>query len=434
MISFGIKLNKLFVPAISFISIIIGFLVKFYELLKVPYAAYFFWGLALMLIEGYLVNLIWFSNIVVESKIIGIPARKEPFYPRKVRKICLILLISIPIIFSTLMVINYNSSDSLNLNPYIKISKLQVDTQSSIWQNKTKNHEIIGFEHDVGYSFNEWGWGNFFDIYEKENGLQEYSQKIEMLSIVQDFFNNYLIESNKIDFNDANENQQKIINSLNTDKIDFCKEVLNSYWSDQNLILTFKNIWPSPKELDLLKSEKNNIYKALQEFEFAFFRDYYPIFDLVVTNNSSDSIVIHSAFFELKNIIICWQIGAAEQAGTLDVKAKYNWKFDILEDPDFKYWYENYKTMISSRVSYFIRSIFYPNDKMHFVYRKVVDSPLYNLNPPLIIPPNDAIRFQIKLDHNNGMPCKIRFNLLYNNDKQIKSDWYEFSQSFKRYH
>ncbi len=372
---------------------------------------------------------------IINSPIIGLDPKDILTYTSKIRKLCFIFLFVTPLLVLIFLLFSADISKSLNINQSIKISEVEVDYQKSIWNNIIKKQKIIGFSYDEGYLYDNWGWGLF--LQQDSNGIEQYEKHSKQLLMIKSF-KNYL----KIYFKTSlmktiiDSEDDKIIELLNLNEREFLKVVLESYWGNQDLLKYIKKYLPSDNKVEELKTLNSDDYKILNDFYHAFYRDYFPIFNFLLTNNSDENIVVHSTFIEFKNIIICSQDGSPSPSdeGVLDLATAYEWDFDIFENKNFNYWYQHYSKLPTSTLNYNIRKLFNANDAMHYVYKKKIISNKLNLEPQLIIPPNDAIRFRAKLKHNNGMPCKIRFNIIYNDNKIIKSDWYTFSQTFKEYH
>lgn len=335
------------------------------------------------------------------------------------------IILVVPLIILTIILFKVGSFNS------IKISKVEVDTQKSIWNNIVKKEQIGGFSHDVGYTYDNWGWGLFleYDIEELVN-YEKHNKQLLLIKSFQNYLRTNLLGKATI----FDSEDKMVIELLKLDEKDFLKVILDSYFGNQDLLKFIKNYLPSDNKVEELKSTNPDEYKILNDFYHAFYRDYFPIFNFLVTNNSDEDIVFESAFIEFKNIIVYSQDDSSSDSSSFDTPATYNWYFDIYRDTQFNNWYQNLQTFPGSGLTYNIHKVFNPGDEMHFVYRKKVISDKLSLKPQQIIPANETIRFQAKLIHNNGMPCKIRFNFIYGDNKVIKSNWYTFSQTSRQYH
>lgn len=335
----------------------------------------------------------------------------------------ILLFISLSIlIFLLYKLVTFNS---------IRISKVEVDSQKSIWNNIIIKNQITGFSHDVGYTYDNWGWGLFLDNdgYDLAS-YEKHHKQLLLIKSFQDYLRTNLLNNTTV----FDSEDKMFIDLLNLNEKEFLKVVLESYFGDQDILKYIKNYLPDNNKVKELQITNPDEYEILNNFYNAFYRDYFPIFNFLITNNTDEDIVIDSAFIEFKNIKIYSQDDSSSDTSSFDNPVSNNWYFDIFTNNKFDNWYKNILRQPSSGLLYSIQKIFNPDKAMHYEYRSSISSYTIDLKPQNIIPAKDSTYFQAKLIHNNGMPCKIRFNFIYDNNKTVKSDWYTFTQTSMQYH
>lgn len=382
-------------PVIIF-TFLLGVARDIFGFIDFPYATYILLGIALILLEIYLIILI--SN----------PSDMSP----KKRKIILVFLFILPFVFFSFLIWNEKRVAPIFSDPRVKIARIRIIADSSQWKNIYENNQIIGFKNDI-FSTRE-KWSQFFRSNMEKN--LEGNEMNEKLLLVYNYLKQK-IENNcdnlNINYNNCEQSYKLILES---DFETFRNALIDTFWSlyekeNKTLFKCIKTLWPQSEESITLKNQMPNTYYALFELSIDLFRDVSPIFDIIIENNTESEIVIHSASLGMRNILFDEPAAGGPSGKTLEVSAGYNWDLNTLKDKKLQKWIRNYLGKLDLPV----------------IYDKSILNLNFELDPPLIIQRDGSNRFIIKFTRGYRRQSEIRFNFYYKEKKGIVySSWYRF--------
>lgn len=392
-INFKRQMQKLLFPFFIFSSLL-GIAGNIFGFFVFPFANFIFWGIAILLLELYLIIL-----------------KNKPGMPTQKRKIILASLFIIPIISFSLLIWNEKRITPILLDPRINIVRIRISTGSSHWKNIYEKNQIIGFKNDISPTEDKW---YEFLRSNRDKTLEGNKMNENLLLLYNYLKQNTIKNSSNSDIN-LSDYKQSVKLIMESDFETFRNNMINDFWNldykDNNeLFKCIKVLWPQSEELTILKDRMPNTYYALLEIYTDLFRDVKPIFDIIIENSTESEIVIHSASLSMRNILFTEPAVGGPSGKTLDFSAEYNWDLNTFMDKTLQKWIKNDLGKLDLPV----------------IYDKSIINSNFELDPPLIIQGGSSNRFIIRFTKGYYEQSEIRFNFYYREKKGvIYSNWYK---------
>jgi serine/threonine protein kinase len=287
----------------------------------------------------------------------------------------------------------------------LRIDRIRIASEACLWKQTSASDQVIGFEEDTIYLWNKW----------RHEGMAKRAGALPNLRTVHGYLQSVLAG-----------NKPKETSSLryadfirNSSFEAFLNAVIQNYTrrgdadaKQGQLFASIKTIWPSREAMDEIRNNDQQTYEALHEFEMDFFRNKHPIFDIILTNLSSEDIVLHSAVLDMRNIDVDTRPKAYGGGSVIDIAAEYDWRLTNLQDKDFSKWLQSKDT---------------PPLGFNDVYKGILQPSRFELEPPLLVKGRQPVRFRVRFVSGYRWPCDIRFAFYYGKKQGVATQWFFFT-------